>query len=307
MESDTHRQDLFIGLAFALGLVLLIVPDTFFYGEDIHSLKYWLNLANTGLDAALFITVFVFLKIEIRKRRALNAQLAKANRSKSEFLQIAAHDLRNPLSSILLATTQIPRETHAATGDPFDAGEEIRVVAEEMLGIIDGLLDTAALEKGTLKLNRAHVDLADCVGEVIERNRPQAERKNQQLRFSAQEGCIVEVDSGRIKQAVDNLVSNAIKFSPKGESISVTLACEGEHARIEVADGGPGLTAADKARLFRRFERLSAHPTGGEPSTGLGLANARQLVELHGGTIGAESDGPGQGSRFWITLPMVKS
>ena len=114
---------------------------------------------------------------------------------------------------------------------------------------------------------------------------------------------MAEADGIRVKQAVDNLVSNAIKFSPQGESIRVSLEREDDKARVEVADHGPGLTEADKERLFRRFTRLSARPTGGEPSTGLGLANARQLVELHGGTIGAESDGPGQGSRFWITLP----
>ena len=254
----------------------------------------------------LFTTVFVFLKIEIRKRRAANDQLARANRLKSEFLQIAAHDLRNPLNAILLATTQIPREKQDQTADGFDLGAQIRATAGEMLGIIEGLLDTAAMEEGTLKLYRVHLDLADCVGEVIERNHPQAERKKQQLRFSAQEGCIAEVDGGRIKQAVDNLVSNAIKFSPHGASIRVTLACESDKARIEVADGGPGLTEADKERLFRRFERLSARPTGGESSTGLGLANARQLVELHGGALGAESDGSGCGSRFWIELPMEK-
>ena len=306
MESDTRRQDFFIGLAFSIGLILLVLPDTYFYNGSTTALQYWLNVANTGLDAVLFTTVFVFLEIEIRKRRAANDQLARANRLKGEFLQIAAHDLRNPLNAILLAATQIPRETQEQTADGFDPGAEIRATAGEMLGIIAGLLDTAAMEEGTLKLHRTHLDLADCVGEMIERNRPQAERKKQQLHFSAQEGCIAEVDGGRIKQAVDNLVSNAIKFSPRGETISVTLGCEGNHARIEVTDRGPGLTETDKVRLFRRFARLSARPTGGEPSSGLGLANARQLVELHGGTIGAESEGSGRGSRFWIKLPTAK-
>ncbi|MEI6562638.1 MAG: HAMP domain-containing sensor histidine kinase [Verrucomicrobiota bacterium] len=170
-----------------------------------------------------------------------------------------------------------------------------------MVNCSNGLLDAAALESGTLQLNRAYLDLADCVSDVVESNRVLAKHKKQQLVFSTQEGCMAEVDGVRIKQAVDNLVSNAIKFSPLGESISVTLECKGDKARIEVADRGPGLTEADQERLFRRFERLSARPTGGESSTGLGLANARQLVELHGGTMGVESNN--QESRFWITLP----
>jgi len=307
MEPDTRRQDFYIGLAFALGLVLLVLPDTYFYTGSITSLNFWLNVASSASDAVLFTTVFIFLKIEIRKRRAINAQLATANRLKSEFLQIAAHDLRNPLNAILLTASQIPPEKDDATGYDFSPGEEIRTTADEMLGIVEGLLDAAAMEEGSLQLNKAHLDLAGCVAEVVERNRPLAERKNQQLHFSAQEGCLAEVDGGRIKQAVDNLVSNAIKFSPRGESIAVALDCKGNHARIEVTDRGPGLTEDDKQRLFSRFARLSARPTGGEPSTGLGLANARQLVELHGGEIGAESDGPGQGSRFWIKLPAASA
>lgn len=305
MEPDVRRQDLFIGIAFALGLVFLVLPDTYFYTGSITSLHFWLNVGNSALDAVLFTTVFVFLKNEIRKRRAVNDELATANRLKSEFLQIAAHDLRNPLNAILMAASQIPRERPDATEDDSDPGEEIRITAGEMLGIIEGLLDTAAMEAGTLKLNRAYLDLADCVGDVVDRNRLLAEHKNQLLLFSAHDGCVANVDGDRIKQAVDNLVSNAIKFSPRGESISVLLDCEADHARIDVTDHGPGLTPDDKKRLFGRFERLSARPTGGEPSTGLGLANARQLVELHGGKIGAESDGPGTGSRFWIRLPIT--
>ena len=301
VEPDAHRQDFLIDLAFGLGVVLLVVPDTFFYSDSIYSLKYWLNIANTGLDFLLFTTVFVFVKKEIRKRRALNEQLAAANRLKTEFLQIAAHDLRKPLNAISLIASDLPATEKDGESNP---GEEIRSSAHEMLLIIDGLLDAAALESSTLQLNRVHLDLADCISDVVESNRRLAKYKNQQLVFSVRERCLAKVDGVRIKQAVDNLVSNAIKFSPMGESISVTLECEGDKARIEVADRGPGLTEADKERLFRRFERLSARPTGGESSTGIGLANARQLVELHGGTIGVESKGPGQGSRFWITLPI---
>lgn len=305
VEHNVRRQDVLIDLAFALGLVLLVLPDTFFYTGSVRSFDFWLNVASSASDAVLFSTVFIFLKIEIRKRRAVNDQLARANRLKSEFLQIAAHDLRNPLTAILLTASQIPPEKDVATGDDFDPGAEIRTTVNEMLGIIGGLLDAAAMEEGTLQLNRTHLDLADCVGDVVERNRALAKHKNQQLFYSTRVGCLANVDCGRIKQAMDNLVSNAIKFSPRGESITVTLDCDGDHARIEVSDHGPGLTDEDKAQLFSRYAHLSARPTAGEPSTGLGLANARQLVELHGGEIGAASDGPGQGSRFWIKLPTV--
>lgn len=303
MNSENHRQDHLILLAFAVGLILLVVPDFFFYSGTIDTPKFWLNIANTCLDAILFTAVFFFLRREIKKRRAVNQQLAEANQLKSEFLQIAAHDLRNPLSTILLTVSLIPPNPE---GD-IDPIEEIRSTVREMNGIIEGLLDAAALENETFRLNRAPVDLVECLHSVVERNRPLAERKKQHLELTAPAACIAEVDAGRIKQATDNLVSNAIKFSPFGVPIVVILRCMERKVRIEVADQGPGLTSGDKERLFGRFQRLTARPTGGESSVGLGLANARKLVELHGGMIGAESEGQGLGSRFWIELPIHPS
>jgi len=299
MTSDASKKDFLITLAFLVGLVFLVVQDTFFYSDSASPLKYWLNIANTALDATLFTIVFLFLKREIHRRRAETAKIAAANRLKSDFMQIAAHDLRNPLNAILLVAAEIP----PGNRDADDPVAQIRSTASEMLGIIEALLDATALEDGSLKLNCKQLDLAACVREVVERNRPLAKRKKQELLFSPCDVYLAEIDRGRIKQAVDNLVSNAIKFSPKGASTSVSVHCVGGHARIEVTDQGAGLTEEDMKKLFGQFQRLSARPTDGEPSTGLGLANARRLVELHGGKIGAESNGPGQGSRFWIEIP----
>ena len=301
---DSRQRDLFTNLAFALGLILLVGPDPFVFAYSSHAPKIWLYVSNSVSDAVLFTTVFFFLKREIRHRRTMNDRLADANRLKSQFLQIAAHDLRNPLNTISLLACEISAGKPDPSGKPFNPREEIRIAAGEMLGIIDGLLDAAAMEAGKIDLNWAYFDLTDCVNEIIERNRFLAERKGQRLEFSGTDGCVVEVDGTRVKQVIDNLVSNAIKFSPKGEPILVSLQCERGHARIEVRDRGPGLTDADKRGLFGRFQRLSARPTGGESSTGIGLANARQLVELHGGKIGGESDGPGRGSVFWVELPI---
>ena len=306
MASDTQKQDRLLGMAFAIGLVLLILPDIFFHDGSIQSLPVWLTTTITFSDAALFTLVFIFLKIEIRKRRGVNKQLTIANQLKSEFLQIAAHDLRNPLNSILLSASQLPPQKDATTGEVYDPGKEIRTTAAEMRDIITGLLDAAAMEDSSFTLHRKPLKLAECVGEMVERNRLLAEHKNQQIRFLATTDCVLELDQGRIKQAVDNLISNAIKFSPWGESITVTVQQVDDQARIEVTDRGPGLTDSDKERVFGRFQRLSARPTGGEPSVGLGLANAQRLVELHGGKIGAESEGPGQGSLFWIELPLIQ-
>ena len=294
MQSLTRKQDYLINAVFALGLLLSLIPDIFLY-DQASPFRFNVALANTILDAALLITVFVFLKVEIRKRRLANAQLEEAAQTKSQFLQIVAHDLRNPLNALLQLAEFLPPEAR-------DTGSIIRSTVCDMVEIIDSLLDISALESGTLKIHPTYGDLAEVVAEVVERNRVQAIRKQQNLILSAPEPCLGEFDRGRIRQSVDNLVSNALKFSPPGKCIRVSVRSVDDELRVEVEDEGPGLTASDQKRLFQRFQRLSAQPTAGESSTGLGLANARHLVELHGGRIGAESLGPGQGSRFWIEL-----
>jgi signal transduction histidine kinase len=106
-----------------------------------------------------------------------------------------------------------------------------------------------------------------------------------------------------LREAVDNLVSNAIKYTPLGGRMELSMSVDDRGIAIRVKDEGPGLSQEDLSRLFGRFQRLSARPTGGESSTGLGLSIVKRIVELHGGTVGAESAGPGQGATFIIRLP----
>jgi signal transduction histidine kinase len=299
VRHGVQKEDILVNFAFIAGLILLIVPDVFFYPAFTNTLRYWANIAETLADGILFSTAFLFLKKEIRRRRTINERLTEANRDKTKLLQIASHDLRNPLNAILLLASQ------PSSPDEPDANERIASLGHEMLGIIEELIDAAACKDGILHLNRTPLDLTACVADVVERNRAQAQRKDQQIHFTKDDPVMVEADSARIRQAIDNLVSNAIKFSPPGESIFVCIHCEDENAKIEVIDHGPGFNAEDRKKLFGEFQRLSARPTGGESSIGLGLANARSLVELNGGKIGAESDGPGRGSRFWIELPVA--
>lgn len=300
MKEARSKRNLFVDIAFALGMLLLVVPDLFLYGSFTNSASFWLNVTNTTLDALVFFTVFFVLKREIRARQRLNEQLARANRQKTEVLQIASHDLRNPLNAMVLLASDLPEEK----GDDAP-GHQITSLVYQMQGIIEELIDTVALDTGGLKLRRDPVDVTACAADVVERNRRLAEHKKQKLDFTGDTPAIANVDAARLKQALDNLVSNAIKFSPPERPISVDVRPGERTVRIVVADEGPGLTEEDQSRLFGRFQRLSAQPTGGEKSTGLGLANSRRLVELNGGRIGAESDGPGLGSRFWIELPLA--
>jgi signal transduction histidine kinase len=120
---------------------------------------------------------------------------------------------------------------------------------------------------------------------------------------SAPSNIVTMCDTDRIREAIDNLLSNAIKYSPIGGKISVAVTHEDDNTVIRVADQGAGLSPEDLGRLFGRFQRLSAKPTAGESSTGLGLSIVKRIIDMHGGEVAAKSDGPGQGSTFTIFLP----
>ena len=138
--------------------------------------------------------------------------------------------------------------------------------------------------------------------DLVEANQPLAARKNQTITFAAPEALGLVCDADRIREAIDNVLSNAIKYSPIGGRIVVAVDRGEQSAIIRIIDQGPGLSAEDIARLFGRFQRLSAKPTGGESSTGLGLSIVKRIVDLHGGTVVAEMTGP-TGTTFKITIP----
>lgn len=259
-----------------------------------------------------------------------NHALSEANRLKTELLGIAAHDLRNPLQSIM-GFAELISETASQTqqGESEDLkriahwSERISQASQRMLGLIKDLLDAAAIENGRLRLNLAVADVSKIVESVVAQNEHLAAQKQQRIECALEPECFAKVDSRKIYEAIENLVSNAIKYSPRGKKIVVRSEkrdgrSENTEAKSEekkdvlaprasilasVQDEGQGLSEEDKQKLFSKFQRLSAQPTGGESSTGLGLAIVRQIVELHGGRVWAESEGKDKGATFFIELP----
>ncbi len=250
-----------------------------------------------------------------------NRMLNEANQLKTELLSIAAHDLKNPLQSIIgfseLITESVTQMPSAETNEELKKisywSERISQASQRMLLLIKDLLDTAALENGKLRLTLAVADVSQITESVVMQNKDAAERKGQRIQLQLQPDCLAKVDSKRFYEAVDNLVSNAIKYSPHGKVI--TVKCQKmshiqngiAHASILLAvkDEGQGLTEIDMAKLFGKFQRLSAQPTGGESSTGLGLAIVKEIVQLHGGRVWAESEGKDRGATFFVELPAV--
>jgi len=241
------------------------------------------------------------LKVATMEIFQINEELKKANTLKSKLLEIAAHDLRNPLQGIIECTRIIEGEIKE---DQLSV-QKLRVInrsSEKMLQLITKLLKSLSIESGKLVLNKIDLDIGKLAESVINESKPSFEKKNQKILFTAEEKCMVNGDEMLLKEVFENLLSNAVKFSFPGKSIWVNVGRHGSFITFKVRDEGPGLKEEDKEKLFGRFQKLSAKPTGGESSTGLGLAIARDLIEMHGGKIRAESD-HGQGTTFIVRLP----
>jgi signal transduction histidine kinase len=236
------------------------------------------------------------------------ASLHEANTIKTELLDIAAHDLKNPLSAVLL-TVELLQQDEAITNDSkaYEMLESITREANRMLQLIHNLLTVSAHEEYGLSINVAHVPLRMLMGALQENYRRPASEKQQQLRFEADErnkNLTCFADEAALYQVLENLLSNAMKFSLPGTTITVRYFLAGNKVRIEVQDEGPGFTEADKQKLFTKFTHLSARPTGGEHSTGLGLSIVKKMVEAMNGRVWCESEA-GKGATFVVELPAV--
>jgi signal transduction histidine kinase len=244
----------------------------------------------------------------MQANRRLSTQwlrLQRANGFKNEILGTVAHDLKNPLS-VILGRTEMLTELIAAgsSRDNVNAQvDHIRDATKRLTSMVDHLISDAMADAFDITIRREPVDIAALVGEVTDANQPLAVNKQQSITVSAAPNLITPCDVDRIREAIDNLISNAIKYSPVGGNISVQVDQDSNNTVIRVVDEGAGLSPEDIGRLFGRFQRLSAKPTAGESSTGLGLSIVKRIVDMHGGEVTANSAGPGQGSTFTITLP----
>jgi signal transduction histidine kinase len=289
-EMDRSLVELFCGkLPFAFDNVLLY--------EEIRA-------ANETLEQRVIART--------RELSAANERLAmqrealrRANTFKNVMLGMVAHELKNPLGVILGRAEIVHELLDMGTHDC----EKVRLQvvrmeepAKSMIRMVDQLLADAMNDAEDIELRLAHVDLVGLTREVMALHQPAADAKGQTLFVEAPERLEAVADPDRLREAIENLISNAVKYSPLGGEITVRLRAERE-IEIAVADKGPGLSPEDFGRLFGRFQRLSAKPTGGEASTGLGLSITKHIVALHGGRLDARSAGQGKGTTFTIYLP----
>ncbi len=243
----------------------------------------------------------------IREREALQQReqmaMREADRAKDEFLAMLGHELRNPLSAIT-NSVQVLRRVPAGASSAERAHEVIDRQTRQMTRLVEDLLDISRLATGKLRLEFELLDLAQVVSNAVATWQPAAARQGKVIRLQTSVAWS-RLDLSRIEQILGNLLDNALKFSPAGSGIDVSVSAQGPHAVLEVLDHGRGIPGEDLPKVFDTFYQASQllhRPHGG---MGLGLSLVRRLAELHGGCAEASSEGEGKGARFVVRLPLA--
>ena len=231
-----------------------------------------------------------------------NRRLRETLEEKSRLLGVATHDLKNPLFG-MRALAEILLERESLSDHGRRKVDLIRTSAQETLDQINGLMDSAASTAG--QIEEEPVDVSALAGWVVHSFEPQAQRKDQTLRCTVPDfSCVVTGDREKLREAMTNLVSNALKYAPPGTVVDVTVTQDDGAVKFAVSDEGPGLSSRDQERLFAPFQRLTPKPTGDEGTSGLGLYIVKQIVALHDGDVEVDTT-LGEGSTFALVLPRL--
>lgn len=234
-----------------------------------------------------------------------NRELKDANRDKSEFLSIAAHDLKNPLAGIQIALDNC--RAMIRRGDPVRALELIETIGAEtrrMTSIVTKLLDLNKIESEGIRLTPAELDMAAVVRAAAGAYRERCMAKRVALEVHAPAAVLAHSDEFAVSQILDNLISNAVKFSPPGGVVSVALHTQSATCSVVIADQGCGIPEQEQHLLFRKYAKLSPRPTGGEKSSGLGLSIVKKLGDALGARLSVAS-AQGEGTAITVVFPLV--
>jgi signal transduction histidine kinase len=237
--------------------------------------------------------------------RALADELSQADRRKDEFIALLAHELRNPLAPISNALQIVRMADGKKETVQFAAGVMERQLAQ-LVRLVDDLLDVSRISRGKIELRRERVDLASAVAHAVESARPLARGMDQALTVTLpQESLQISADPIRLAQVIGNLLTNASKFTRRGGSIRLRAERDGGEAVIRVTDNGIGIAPEQLGRIFDMFTQLDTSLERAVSGLGIGLSLVRKLVEMHGGTVAARSEGLGRGSEFIVRLPLL--
>jgi two-component system sensor histidine kinase EvgS len=273
-----------------------------------------IKIAAAVAAGVLFVLLLLFLHNrrlarELAERRRIQAELEQAydrlaqiSEQKSELFRTVTHDLRNPLTGLLLGIDLL---RHGGTGaaDTQQNLDQMRTTAQQMMRLINDLVDANVLESGRRNFTWSRVDAAAVFREAVEGIAAPAARKSIRLTFTAQEPAMaIQSDVTALRQVADNLISNAVKFSPRDSAVEVDARWTGTGLRVQVRDHGPGISPETRAKVFTQYGQGDAKPTGGEKSTGLGLWIVQRVVTALHGRVWSDN-AEGGGALFVVELP----
>jgi two-component system CheB/CheR fusion protein len=241
--------------------------------------------------------------ISERKRAEMEAELGVVRRD--QFLAMLSHELRNPLAAVLSASQVIGRMSN----DPATVEQACQIIerqTRQAARLLDDLLDVGRITQGKIELRKSVVDVAALVNDAMNAVGPLLESRQHRVKLELPtEPVPVQGDPARLLQIMENLLTNAVKFTPQGGDIHLRLIHDGHEVRLEVIDSGVGIAAENLEAIFGLFTQLHSSLDRTERGLGVGLSMVRMLAEMHGGSVVAESGGAGQGSRFTVTLPAI--
>jgi signal transduction histidine kinase len=261
--------------------------------------RHWLLIAGRVLDPGCMVGV----TLDVTERRGAAEALIAADRGKDEFLAVLGHELRNPIAPILTAVTLLQKK------GPADRElQKLRTTilrqTLQMSKLVDDLLDVGRIINGKLRLERRVVDLNAVVAQAIETCAPLIEQQRHTLLVTRADVPLhVDADYERMVQVVCNLLNNAAKYMADGGRIELSVHARDGHGVIRVRDEGVGLSPEMLGRIFHQFVQIDSSTCLSQGGLGVGLSIVRAIVELHGGTVEARSDGVDTGAEFTVTLP----
>ncbi len=267
-------------------------------GLEIGANDYIIKPIDPDVTGARIQTQIALKQLQDDRKKVIQ-ELQAAQTMKDNLLRIASHDLKGPLMNIQLVSSLFRRveDQIPASKDWLDA---LEASANTMLTVIEDFLDTAAMNSSVIDLKLERVSVQRIVNSLISLYHAHAEKKDIRIESHECDGYIL-ADAARFQQALGNLVSNAVKYSPLHTTIRIWVVSEGDRVTICVGDEGPGIPADERSRLFTQFGKLTARPTDGEHSTGLGLWIVKHMINLQGGDVGVDCP-PEGGSVFWIQM-----
>jgi signal transduction histidine kinase len=274
-------------------------------GTEVFVERFW-NAVNTPIfDENGALLCIYHVTIEVTEQKRAEEALREADRRKDEFLAMLAHELRNPLAPIMTAAELLGRKADDA-GQVERTGAVILRQVKHLTGLVDDLLDVSRVTRGLAVIDKHRIDMRSILAQAVEQAMPLIQARRHRLDLPSQtQALIVCGDTKRLIQVVANLLNNAAKYTPPGGLIQVGMGLAGDRIHIAVSDNGIGMNDDLIARAFDLFAQAERGADRAQGGLGIGLAIVKRLVELHGGAIGASSDGPGKGSRFTVLLPQA--